>query len=1099
MDALTFMPEQAVAEIEAALAAGQRNRAIDLAVAAMGRGITPTRVLHLVAEGMEQDGLIADSLALFNRAQFEAPDDVAAKLTFAAALSRHGAHEEAVAPLDMILARMPDHFDALMLKGKVTAALRDLPGAAAAYERAWAANPDRGEPLAELAVLAARRGDIAQARAKGLHALALSPGSSRAAVAVARADLAEGNASDARVRLERAMAHPQLVDAADRADVLTYLGDALDALDRPDEAFARWREREGVLRPSRAKAIAQGAGEQHIILARRLAAWFADIPHGAWRAASAAPTSRTEANEPAGHAFVLSFPRSGTTLLEQVLAAHPQVTALDESDALAMAADHLIRDDAGLAALNGLSADEADACRDVYWAQIRLETGRNLAGRVLVDKNPLNSMRLPLIAKLFPEAKILFALRDPRDVVLSGYRRLYYSQMLEFHTLESAARFYDAVMSLTDVYGPRLNLEIHTIRHEDLVAEFETRARGVLGFLGLDWSPAIMDFAKGPVISITPSAAQVAQGLNAEGVGQWLRHQKALAPIMPLLEPWVARFGYEPGPQAPSRPAKAQFISGVPELAAVLEAVAADLKAGRLPAAMAKSEDALARGLSDPLFNRLRGVRAQQEGRLDQAISDFEAVLATSRDDAQVLNALGLCLARAGRVAEGIAKLDQAIALKDRIAPFHFNRGWALEVQGDLPAARRAYETALEIDPRHAQAQANLAMLAARAGDWARTRLLARRALDLDPASPAAATALARAETALGEAQAARARLDGVIGGSRADAHERAVALSALGDVLDHLGEPVLAFQAYERGAKLLRELYAGRFDGTESTSALAARLRQSLEGANPVDWRRCAASPAAEGPRAHVFLLGFPRSGTTMLGQALAGHPDVVTLDERATLRDAGQAYLFARDGLARLAEATPDDLAPYRAAYWRRVREGGAAPTGRVFVDKLPMNTLGLPLILKLFPDAKILFLRRDPRDVVLSCLRRQFVIDSTTIDLLGLESAATLYDQMMRLMETYRGLLDLDLREQSYEALVQAFEPQMREICAFLGLNYDPAMADFAGRADRVATPSAVQIAQGLNAEGVGAWRRYRPALTPVLARLAPWVARFGHGDD
>lgn len=1095
MDALTLTPEQALAEIEAALAAGQRNRAIDLAVAAMGRGITPTRVLSLVAEGMEQDGLIPDSLALFNRAQFEAPEDIGAKLAFAAALSRHGAHVEALAPLEAILDHAPDHFEALMLKGKVAAALRDLPGAQAAYERAVAARPDRGEPLAELAALAARRGDMAQARAKGRHALALSPGSAKAAVAVARADLAEGKAGEARARLERAKAHPKLVDAADRADVLTYLGDALDALDLPTEAFGAWREREGVLRPSRAKAIAGGAAEHHINLARRLSAWFADIPHGGWGAAPGAP----DTNELAGHAFVLGFPRSGTTLLEQVLAAHPKVSALDESDALAMAADHLIRDEAGLAALSRLGADEARACRDAYWAQIRREAGGDLAGKVLIDKNPLNSMRLPIIAKLFPGAKIIFALRDPRDVVLSGYRRLYYSQMLEFHTLDGAARFYDEVMRLTDVYGPRLTIETHTVRHEDLVANFETQTRGVLSVLGLEWTPAIMDFAKGPVISNTPSAAQVAQGLNAEGVGQWRRHEKDLGSVMAILEPWASRFGYEPGSSPARSPAKAQFISAIPDLTAVLKAVAADLKAGRLPAAMAKSEDALSRGLSDPLFNRLRGVRAQQEGRLDQAIADFEAVLAKSGDDAQVLNALGLCLARAGRVAEGLPKLDRAIAIKARVAPFHFNRGWALEVVGDLPAARRAYETALDIDPGHAQAQANLAVLAARAGDWAKTRLLATRALELDAASPAAATALARAEAALGDVAAARTRLEGLIAGSRADTHERAVALSALGDVLHQLGEPVLAFDAYERGAMLLRGLYAARFSGTESTSALAARLRQGLAGADPHQWRRATVSPDVEGPRAHVFLLGFPRSGTTMLGQALAGHPDVVTLDERATLRDAGQAYLFPREGLSHLAAAAADELEPYRAAYWRRVREGGAEPKGRVFVDKLPMNTLGLPVIQKLFPDAKILFMRRDPRDVVLSCLRRQFVIDSTTIDLLGLESAARLYDQMMRLMETYRGLLELDLREQSYEALVQAFQPEMREICAFLGLTYDPAMADFAGRADQVATPSAAQIAQGLNSEGVGVWRRYRGPLAPIMSVLDPWVARFGYDAD
>jgi hypothetical protein len=262
--------------------------------------------------------------------------------------------------------------------------------------------------------------------------------------------------------------------------------------------------------------------------------------------------------------------------------------------------------------------------------------------------------------------------------------------------------------------------------------------------------------------------------------------------------------------------------------------------------------------------------------------------------------------------------------------------------------------------------------------------------------------------------------------------------------------------------------------------------------------WRRAAPSAGAVA-KTHVFLLGFPRSGTTMLGQALAGHAEVETLDEKPTLADAAQVFTFPEDGLERLMAADEAELEPLREAYWRRVREGGGAPEGKVFIDKLPMNTLGLPLIRTLFPDAKVIFLRRDPRDVVLSCLRRQFVLDATTFELTRPESAARLYDRIMRLMEVARERLGLTLREQSYEDLVETFEPEMRALCAFLGLDFTPAMADFAGRAGLVATPSAAQIARGLNTDGVGVWRRYREPLAPVMDVLAPWVTRFGYEAD
>jgi hypothetical protein len=324
------------------------------------------------------------------------------------------------------------------------------------------------------------------------------------------------------------------------------------------------------------------------------------------------------------------------------------------------------------------------------------------------------------------------------------------------------------------------------------------------------------------------------------------------------------------------------------------------------------------------------------------------------------------------------------------------------------------------------------------------------------------------------------------------------VTLNALGDILDQLDQPAAAFAAYAAGADLLAGLHAGQTRDAHSTTALAERLADDIGQSPAAAWDRPATDAAAVA-KTHVFLLGFPRSGTTMLGQALAGHPDVETLDEKPTLSDAASVFTFPPDGLERLLAADQATLEPLREAYWSRVREGGAAPQGKVFIDKLPMNTLGLPLIRILFPQAKVIFLRRDPRDVVLSCLRRQFVVDATTIELTSPPSAARLYDRVMRLMEVARERLGLTLHEQSYEALVSDFEPQMRALCAFLGIDFAPGMADFAGRAGLVATPSAAQIARGLNTEGVGVWRRYREPLAPIMGVLSPWVARFGYEPD
>ncbi len=167
---------------------------------------------------------------------------------------------------------------------------------------------------------------------------------------------------------------------------------------------------------------------------------------------------------------------------------------------------------------------------------------------MFIDKQPFHTLKLPLIVKLFPAAKIVFSIRDPRDVVLSCFRRrfLMSAPNFQFLTLEGAARLYDAMMRLAEIYRAKLPLDIFELRHEDLVADFEGRVRATCDFLGLTWQDSMREFAaraKTQAIT-TPSSAQVMRGLNREGIGHWRHYRDQLAPILPILQPWVDRFGY---------------------------------------------------------------------------------------------------------------------------------------------------------------------------------------------------------------------------------------------------------------------------------------------------------------------------------------------------------------------------------------------------------------------------------------------------------------------------------------------------------------------------------------------------------------------------
>jgi tetratricopeptide (TPR) repeat protein len=532
----------------------------------------------------------------------------------------------------------------------------------------------------------------------------------------------------------------------------------------------------------------------------------------------------------------------------------------------------------------------------------------------------------------------------------------------------------------------------------------------------------------------------------------------------------------------------------------LLQDTIAAAQAGDTARAMELAERALADGLQHPVFHRLRGLKREQAGRLADAAADFQAALADQPDDAGLMDLLGLCLARLGRFAEALRALDAAVRLQPGLASAHANRAWVRENLGDLAAAREGYRQAIALDPKLTRAQAALALLAARAGRWGEARETAQAALDIDPQERGARLALAMADLGEGDAAAAEGRARELLT-PQMPPHDRGVVLTLIGDAADRQDRTAEAFGAWASANETLRQLQSGQFGPglNEPGAAAVARLQRAFDRTSADDWRRPREAAPQPSPAAgHIFVLGFPRSGTTFLGQVLDAHPQVATMDEVETLGEAGRSYLADETGLARLAAAPEAELEGHRAAYWRRVRSLGVEPDGRTVVDKLPMNTLGLPLIARLFPGAKVVFVRRDPRDVILSCFRRQFTPSGMSFEFLSLEGAARYYDAVMKLAESYRAALPLDLAVLRYEDLVGDFAGETAKLLDVLGLPQDPAVAAFSGaeRAQDIATPSAAQVAGGVSGEGVGQWRRYEAQLAPAIRLLAPWTQAFGY---
>jgi tetratricopeptide (TPR) repeat protein len=538
-------------------------------------------------------------------------------------------------------------------------------------------------------------------------------------------------------------------------------------------------------------------------------------------------------------------------------------------------------------------------------------------------------------------------------------------------------------------------------------------------------------------------------------------------------------------------------------LEALVREAARARQSGDFATALAIAGQAAQEHLAHPLLLRLQAEALAVAGRYAEAGQLLNRALALAPSDALTINDIGRVLVAENRVEDAIRAFEAAVTARPGLAAAWLELGSAHEIAGDDNAARTAYERAKSLAPGDAEAWAALATIAMRHGDAVQARSLAEEALRLQADHPGASLVLASTDLDRGSAPEAHARLEELLARKALDERQQQVALGLLGDALDRLGRTGEAFAAYTRMNEETVRVAAPRFDDggrIESHLEFVQRLTRWFERQDPAAWRPAVAAGAAPSPvRRHVFLLGYPRSGNTLVENVLVSLPGVRSLEERPTLAEADLAFLRDDRGLEQLTHLDPALAARHREAYWRRVRAEVPDLDGQVFVDMAPLNGIKLPMIARLFPDALVVLCRRDPRDVVLSCFRRHFRVNPSTYQMAGLERAARHYDAVMHLVELHLAALPLPVHVVDYARLVADFDATTRALAEFVGVPWTEGAREFSrtAAAREVRTVSAPQVRRGLF-DGTRQWERYTEQMAPVLPLLEPWVARFGYAS-
>ena len=442
----------------------------------------------------------------------------------------------------------PDEHDWLLDLAKLESRARRFEEACRTLERAEACRPgDASIPALRAEICRKlRRGEEVE-RAVGA-ALALDPAQSLALTVRARERLRAGDLDGAQADAEGAIRGA--VSDAELGAAHHLRGDVLERRGRFDDAFDAHMA--GNMARARGPSVRALLDDP---FPRRLGLYteHPDAPsfYRRWGA------RRYDDDIPAP-LILAGFPRSGTTLGEQILAAHPGVTSTEEEEhtapviarMLAMfdrstARHHLER-------LDALTDEQVMELRRVYRDSVERAVPERERGLRIVDKHPFRLNDLGLINRIFPEARVIVMIRDPRDVCVSALFQNFELNpgLVRFLWVQTTARWYGALMGFWLRIRGMLTLDLMEVRYEDLVGDFEPNARAMLEFIGADWHDDVARFHEiaGSRTVTSASYNAVTQGVNSRSVGRWKRYASRLGPIMEAATPVIEAYGYEPAP-----------------------------------------------------------------------------------------------------------------------------------------------------------------------------------------------------------------------------------------------------------------------------------------------------------------------------------------------------------------------------------------------------------------------------------------------------------------------------------------------------------------------------------------------------------------------
>ena len=991
-----------------------------------------------------------EAITAFRRVISLCPGDPNVYNNLGPVLQEQGLLNEAINSFQKALELKPDFAMAHMNLGIALRKQEQPLDAEKHFQRAIELSPDYADAHANLGSLCQDLGKMEKSRALLERAIQLNPAHVEALRDYTACRKFSSDDRPLVERLERLLA--KAGTDQDRYSLHFALGKVLNDLGQYDDAFLHYHEGNRLER-------------MNYTYDRRSISTYVDRLMQAFPAGS--EQNKTLAGSPSElPVFIVGMPRSGTTLIEQILASHPLAYGAGELEffyqrfnGLAGAQPHSYPE-----CLESMTAAGLQTIADEYLAHLRSFSSSAVR---ITDKMPWNFLHLGLISLMFPKARVIHCRRDPLDTCVSIYFQRFTGRHPYCCNLGELGHYYREYERLMEHWRSVLPSGMMLdVQYEDLVEKPEEISRKLLAFCGLAWDDRCLHFHETQRAVSTPSSWQVRQPIYKTSKERWKRYEKHLVPLLEALSA-----GSTDVPVRHTQKTGSSLAGQFHDRGIIL------LKQGLPEDAVVNFRKALELqpDLTVAWYNL--GCALQELGLLTEAMESYRSSLALKPDLPEALNNLGTAFLAQGKLNNASERFRQAIENRPDYADAHMNLGSVLKKQGKLLDAEASLQQSLALRPNSAEALNNIGSLYLELGRSGEAQRNLEKAIELEPAYVAAYLNYSRSRKfSLADLNLTK-RLEELLARSSKEEDQSNLHF-ILGKIYSDCARYDEAFLHYQHGNQLERKKHAyneGDFSG------LVDRLQRTFS-ANLLR-RGIGQGSSSELP---IFILGMPRSGTTLIEQIISSHPLVCGGGELDFLHETSRRLAVAKEQpwpecAAMLTAKELLEIADEYVRYLRMLHSSADRIT-----DKMPSNFQNIGLIAQLFPHAKVVHCRRDAMDTCLSIYFQKFMeVHPYAYDL---SEIGRRYRDYERLMEHWNTVLPQGMMlDVQYEDVVEQPEVISRKLIEFCGLEWDDRCLKSHKNERAVQTASSWQVRQPIYTTSKARWKRYEQHLGPLKDAL------------